>query len=373
MEHLLKSVEAYLVTPSVGHAILITGDWGTGKTYFWKTELESLVSSLNVPEADTPRNFKPIYISLFGIDDLASIDRKIFFEVCSNLKFLNSAPMKAFKGIGKKLISTVETFGIAGKVLNEVSDIEIDYKKLANLGDCVLCFDDLERAKIDIEEVLGYINQLVEHDHIKTIIIANEDEITNIAETNIELKLLCAIQAMDKESKQSVQDIENKAQVLFEKKRRYNFIKEKVIGRTYHYTPDIEKVVINLIKDKYKEEDIAVFLSSNCDLILDTLQKIENGKNIRILNQAFGDYSVIYKALVDVDENLIEILAQKLLTLVLIVSFELKSGNILKDDVIELAGKGEANWIAYGIVGNKKEKTELEKFIVKYFEYIASK
>jgi ribosomal protein S15P/S13E len=367
MEHLLKSIEAYLTTPNVGHAILITGDWGTGKTYFWKTEIEPLVSTLNVPEHSLPRNFKPVYISLFGIDDLSSIDKKIFFEVCSNFKFLNSSPMKAAAGIGKKLLSSMEDFGITGKILDTVTDIEIDYKKLASLGDCVLCFDDLERAKIDIEELLGYINQLVEHDHIRTIIIANEEEIANISEKNLELKLHCAIQSMDEESKKSLESIEKRVHEIFEKKTRYNFIKEKVIGRTYHYVPNIDKVVHNLISNKYKEEEISAFLENNCQLILDTLKKIENGKNIRILNQALGDYLGVYKALVDVDERLIEILAQKLLILILVVSFELKSGILSKEEVLELASKGEASWMAYGIIGNNKDKTELEKFIMKYF------
>ena len=52
-------------------------------------------------------------------------------------------------------------------------------------------FDDLERASLDINEILGYINNFVEHDNIKVIIIANENEIEDkLNEKNLELKML---------------------------------------------------------------------------------------------------------------------------------------------------------------------------------------
>ena len=40
-------------------------------------------------------------------------------------------------------------------------------KTFFSTDDKVLCFDDLERANVDVIDILGYINNFVEHDHIK--------------------------------------------------------------------------------------------------------------------------------------------------------------------------------------------------------------
>ena len=48
---------------------------------------------------------------------------------------------------------------------------KLDYTDFFATDDKVLCFDDLERANVDVIDILGYINNFVEHDHIKTIII----------------------------------------------------------------------------------------------------------------------------------------------------------------------------------------------------------
>ena len=45
-------------------------------------------------------------------------------------------------------------------------------------------FDDLERCEAPINKVLGYINQFVEHDDAKVIIVANEQEIGSAGKTD---------------------------------------------------------------------------------------------------------------------------------------------------------------------------------------------
>lgn len=67
--------------------------------------------------------------------------------------------------------------------------------------DKVLCFDDLERANVDVIDILGYINNFVEHDHIKTIIICNEKELsTKFKSNNIEMKTFIATYLLDKQN-----------------------------------------------------------------------------------------------------------------------------------------------------------------------------
>ena len=55
---------------------------------------------------------------------------------------------------------------------------KIDYGEFFATNNKILCFDDLERANVDVIDILGYINNFVEHDHIKTIIICNEIELS---------------------------------------------------------------------------------------------------------------------------------------------------------------------------------------------------
>lgn len=43
-----------------------------------------------------------------------------------------------------------------------------------------IIFDDLERCSIVIPNILGYINQFVENNGLKVIVIANEDEIIKL-------------------------------------------------------------------------------------------------------------------------------------------------------------------------------------------------
>ena len=49
-----------------------------------------------------------------------------------------------------------------------------------DINNWIICFDDLERCYLSINEILGYINRLVEHNNCKVVILANEKEIGKI-------------------------------------------------------------------------------------------------------------------------------------------------------------------------------------------------
>lgn len=71
----------------------------------------------------------------------------------------------------------------------------------------MLCFDDLERANVDVIDILGYINNFVEHDHIKTIIICNEKELaTKLKSSNLEMKTFIATYLLDKQNELNKSD-----------------------------------------------------------------------------------------------------------------------------------------------------------------------
>ena len=50
------------------------------------------------------------------------------------------------------------------------------YKSI-DLSGKLIIIEDLERSGIDILEILGYVNNLVEQDGVKVLLVAKEDEL----------------------------------------------------------------------------------------------------------------------------------------------------------------------------------------------------
>lgn len=64
--------------------------------------------------------------------------------------------------------------------LEKIDFIMGSIKMFQEISQYIIFFDDLERCMISITELLGYINELVEHKNVKTLLIANEDKIREI-------------------------------------------------------------------------------------------------------------------------------------------------------------------------------------------------
>ena len=117
-------------------------------------------------------------MSLYGISNLEEISKKIFIETTQlmdkNLrKFMDANGQTTIPEYAKTGIDMANFFGVTE------NGSKVDYGEFFSTNDKVLCFDDLERANVDVIDILGYINNFVEHDHIKTIIICNEKRTIN--------------------------------------------------------------------------------------------------------------------------------------------------------------------------------------------------
>lgn len=159
-KHLTTYLDYYRAQENPGYAVLITGGWGSGKTYQIKKYF---------------KEHEICYVSLFSINSIDDIYATVF------------AKMFPKKACIKKLIDSVcdikakvsdsVTLGLGG-VLNRIGSIlikeNIDNKK-------IIIFDDLERAVnkniISISEVLGVINNYIEHAGCKVIVIAHDEKI----------------------------------------------------------------------------------------------------------------------------------------------------------------------------------------------------
>ena len=149
-------------------AAAVTGAWGCGKTHFVKRFLG---------QRDA-RDLTNIYISLYGLSDTAAIDQAIFAALHPLLGGKTASfAGKVFKGLLKTTIQVdLDKDGKSdGSVSPTVPDVELADWLKPKKGTLIV-FDDLERTRIDIDDVLGCINSFVEHSDIRCVVLVNENE-----------------------------------------------------------------------------------------------------------------------------------------------------------------------------------------------------
>jgi len=168
MHKIINIVKDYL-TRETNNALLITGQWGVGKTYFFNNILSKEIEKVSTKENESVK-YKPIRVSLSGVTSIDDIERRIVAELYPSL----NKGTKIGKGILKFVLSVPKIKEYIPEIPNsDVIDSETD-----NL---IICFDDLERRSktFPIDSLIGYINNLTENNNLKTIIIANTDKIKN--------------------------------------------------------------------------------------------------------------------------------------------------------------------------------------------------
>lgn len=152
----------YLKEQSTDYCLMLDGEWGIGKTYYWHNTLVPQIEETSIH--GTERKYRQVTVSVFGITSVTELRNKLFKELFAPL---NS---KVATVTGHIFDSTLKVFGkdsfSTDDVLNLVSLYPVD------LSGYVLCFDDLERLQDDLFiPVLGFINTLVEVQGIKVVLI----------------------------------------------------------------------------------------------------------------------------------------------------------------------------------------------------------
>lgn len=332
MDDLIESILDYVRSDYTDYAIMINGEWGSGKTYFWNNQVKKKIESLKL----NGKKFTTIYMSLYGISNLEEISKKIFMETSQlmdrNLRrYMNTKGITTIPEYAKTGIDMANLFGSSS------NGGRIDYNEFFSTDDKVLCFDDLERANVDVIDILGYINNFVEHDHIKTIIICNEKELsTKIKNNNLEMKTFIATYLLDKQGelnksdKPMVEKIQDKIEHVFDKAIDYERIKEKLIGETFEYAPQFDYIINGIFMRFEQNRDLIRFLRENTKLIISTFKK-SGTRNLRILKHALNDFSKIYEEVSNLYPNTNYRAMQAMLIFTIAVSFEIKAGKITKE------------------------------------------
>ena len=225
----------YMDNDMTSLAVMLTGEWGSGKTYYIKNEL--------IPHLNN-NNKKYCVVSLYGSKSIDDIAKAIFFELYfKKINKKRSLKKESGKIFGKTILRT--SLHLLGAEFNE-GDMKNFYKSV-DLTDTLVILEDLERSGIDIVEVLGYVNNMLENDGIKVLFVANEDSILNkpLLSPN---PIIREIEKIKNKGEETV--VNDEESITIENK--YKKIKEKTIGDTLIFTQDYDVSVKEIIK-KYEK------------------------------------------------------------------------------------------------------------------------
>lgn len=271
----IEEIENYIEEQDQNGALLVTGKWGSGKTYL----IRQIEKKLN----QEPKNLMAV-VSLFGIEDTNTLSKKVK-EVVAYAQTFNKAE-KSGKGhiakgvnIAKQLSEKAAAFGELfdfGKIkriaksANMLLSIDIhDFLPIEKEVYCivageeqpvkkklVLVFDDFERCKIGVIDLLGIINTYVEDKRIKTIVIASED---------------------------NIEDEEN-----------YKTFKEKVVERTVKLDMEYRRIQQEMIED-YKTEtsEYKEFLKKESPKLFQVFEE-SGSRNLRTFKSCLIDFERVY-------------------------------------------------------------------------------
>ena len=344
---------------------MINGEWGVGKTHFWNNKIRKKIESMQL----NGKRYTTIYMSLYGISNLEDISKKIFIETTQlmdkNLrKFMDANGQTTIPEYAKTGLDMANFFGVTQ------NGDKIDYSDFFSTDDKVLCFDDLERANVDVIDILGYINNFVEHDHIKTIIICNEKELsTKLKSSNLEMKTFIATYLLDKQGelnttdKPMVEKIQNKIEHVFDKANDYERIKEKLIGETFEYAPKFDYIINGILMRYENNPDLIRFLRENTRLIILTFER-SGTRNLRILKHALNDFQKVYEMVEKNYPNTNNRVMQTMLIFTIAISFEIKAGKITKDKFVNIKDNEEYK----SILVSSRTLMDNRQFYIKEFD-----
>ena len=266
-------LDYYTSLTSPSYAVLVVGEWGTGKTY----QVERYLSKIN-----------HLYVSLFGLTSPDAIRVAVLSKLAAS-KFSQDKTLftKSLSGISEFLVSS-DKF----KPLRRLTEGAAE-ALMANAlkSDYVVVFDDLERSNVTTKDLLGVLNHYVEELKLRVIIVANHKEL----------------------------------------KPKFTKFKEKLIGQTIEVVPQVIEATNQFIVE-YPEPEIQCFLHSQRDTLL-RLFADSRCPSLRVLRHVVRDLIRLRKILTP--EHLAnEDAVKELVGVFCARDFEIRMGNIDTKDLL---------------------------------------
>lgn len=285
-EEIVKSFLSYLDDSIYSYAYLLDGSWGSGKTFFVKEILIPSIVKHEKEKKNQDSEYKEkriLYVSLYGIKETEEISRLLYLE----LRKVMADKMTTGRFLKKHTPQIPTWLGTTSKIVSDVIkdskgiDIENIINKIStgfSLKNCIFIFDDLERTSCNVNDILGYINNFIEHDQVKVLLIANEAEINTASRLDVDPEelLVCLQDNLDfgfleseensgyngsqsttrsEKQKISLQKLMKRVEVVFARNQAYKQIKEKVVGETVKYQPEYLKMITNLIERNLNNDE----------------------------------------------------------------------------------------------------------------------
>jgi len=295
----IEYLNYFVASQNPNFAVMLKGKWGAGKTYFIRGIIKDWEDKQDIEETEI--NLRPIYISLNGVAKKSEIVELLKAKI-SPFLYSKGAQFATdiFKGFIKSTLKIDFDYdkdgnsdGSANINFDPISIFKSSNDKIK--GNRILIFDDVERCKIPVDELYGFMNDFVEHSQCKVILISDEDKID------------------EEHTKDS--------------KYKYPEFREKIIGQTFEIKPDTEQA-INYFLDSVTS-NIKPHLLESKDLII-KIFNISKKENLRVLQRAIFDFERLFKftnSKLTEDDKKFKILIKNYLSYFLIYFLEFKTGN----------------------------------------------
>lgn len=292
-------LDEYIQMRQPQYAVMITGKWGCGKTYYIDGQIKKWEGEKVKTDAKSIQ-LKPVYVSVYGLHSISEVVRKINIKVRPWLYSKGAAVAKKVILTCLQIItkSKVDIDGDgSGEDLNSLLDadsiLEIFKSDSSSVkGNKILVFDDLERSCIPLDELFGFINGIVEHSNSKVILICEEDKLKDVA---------------------------GKDQLKVE----YKDFKEKLVGQTFSLKVDYAVVAGSFIQTTGNN-----LLEANRDLIVN-LFMASQCENLRIIKRCLIDVVRLFGQLpkaIEKNESY-ALFAKNVIAYLVIASMEERLGN----------------------------------------------
>ena len=348
----LEELKVYCNDPEPVGALMLTGEWGCGKSFFITHDFAEVVKGQCII----------VRVSLFGIDTVEALHtatKSAWFDSLMNDMDEDDIKGKIGPWVNKnleKIFSIVGACGEKGSAAKQIADT-IGIRDICPLKPkvhdraVILIFDDIERTRLNQMDLLGCINDYCENQHFHVIVVANEEKMErNLKKTE------------RKQTDSSTQHVfvDNLYMEEFNEEIPYREIKEKAIQRTIAYRPNYEVIVQSIVDSfalpnethpdyasyksykamllEHKAELIGIFEAGipqdnfeESELPKDVVEKIHSASpphNLRSFKCAIHDFFRVYKVL---SEHQIDKIEKYMYSFIMFVMAH-KAGLKLSDD-----------------------------------------
>lgn len=267
-QHILDYLKHYLKEGShPDFAVMIRGSWGSGKTYFIRNNLCYEDCFEHTDSFSNQVLCYTLYVSMFGVKTREDIDSRIVETIqsyCKNEKIVKevTSALIYVSGIVNEICG-VPNAGLIQKAAKKATSAFVERyfgkSKEKILKNLVLVFDDLERSKMMLPELLGYINEYVEHLHIPCILLADTEKWEQIIKENVP----------EKDCQKTLDSL--------------NITLEKVVGKKFEIQTTIDDVLNSWFskadKDLQVSNDAKKIFTTNKEVMKDLFAHFQEKKS----------------------------------------------------------------------------------------------